>query len=75
MMINTRTAAVNAKFKNMTTAQLIDTFIVSGHVEDKNIYTVRGWIMEELEERNPDAFNAWLDSDDCEDKTLRKYFK
>ena len=34
----------------------------------------RGWIMDELEKRNPSAFNAWLDSESPEDSTLRRYF-
>lgn len=39
---------------------------------DENIPTVRGWLMDELEKRNPEAFNEWLDKD-AEDETLRKY--
>ena len=31
----------------------------------------RGWIMDELEKRNPSAFNAWLDSESPEDSTLQ----
>ena len=34
----------------------------------------RGWIMDELEKRNPIAFNAWLDSESPEDSDLRRYF-
>lgn len=34
----------------------------------------RGWIMDELEKRNPSAFNAWMDSESPEDSTLRRYF-
>lgn len=30
--------------------------------------------MDELEKRNPSAFNAWLDSESPEDSTLRRYF-
>lgn len=25
----------------------------------------RGWIMDELEERNPEAFNAWMDGNEA----------
>lgn len=28
--------------------------------------TVRGWLMDELEERHPEQFEAWLDCDDSE---------
>lgn len=39
---------------------------------DENIPTVRGWLMDEFEKRNPEAFDEWLDKD-AEDETLRKY--
>lgn len=29
--------------------------------------------MDEIEKRNPDGFDKWLDSKDPEDNTLRKY--
>ena len=36
--------------------------------------TVRGWLMDELERRNPEGFNAWLEHEPAlEDKDLRKY--
>ena len=28
---------------------------------DKDVYTVRGWLMDELEKRNPEAYERWLD--------------
>lgn len=31
---------------------------------------VRGWIMDELEARNPDGFNAWLEQDAPRDEDL-----
>ena len=34
---------------------------------------VRGWLMDEIESRNPDGFGAWLDRDAPEDTDLRKY--
>lgn len=34
---------------------------------------VRGWLMDELERRNPSGFNAWLEQDAPEDIDLRKY--
>lgn len=38
-----------------------------------DLATVRGWLMDELERRNPDGFNAWLEQDTPEDKDLRAY--
>ena len=60
--------------KERTTAQLIETFIMTGRVNNEYIPTVRGWIMDELERRDPEAFSAWLDSETCEDADLYKYF-
>lgn len=34
--------------------------------------TVRGWIMDELEHRDPAAFAAWIDSND---DSPREYFR
>lgn len=68
---NTKSAAV---IERMTTEQLIETFILTGAINDQNVYTVRGWLMAELERRNPEAFDAWLDSETCEDEDLQKYF-
>lgn len=70
------TTAINAKaavVKKMSTRQLIETFIMTGKINNPEIPTVRGWIMDELEARNPDAFDAWLDGD-CEDASLWNYF-
>ena len=73
----TTTTKIPAIIKTMTTKQLLETFIMTGNVQDENIYTVRGWLMDELEARNPEAFDAWLESDDCleGDEALLKYFK
>lgn len=66
-------AAAPAIIKNSTTAQLIEIFIMTGSNNDANIPTVRGWIMDELEARNPEAFDKWLD-ENSEDEDLPKYF-
>lgn len=68
------TITAPAVIKNMTTAKLIEVFILTGSVNNENIPTVRGWIMDELEFRNPEAFNAWVESDDFEDEAILKYF-
>lgn len=38
-----------------------------------NIPTVRGWIMAEIERRNPEGYNKWLEEDFANDSSLRKY--
>lgn len=62
-----------AIIKNMSTTKLIEVFIETGSNNDSHIPTVRGWIMDELEARNPEAFDAWLE-DYAEDADLHKYF-
>ena len=68
-----------ARLQSMTTRQLLETFILTGQQidaghKDSNLYTVRGWLMDELERRNPEAMDAWLDSDDTEDEDLLRYY-
>lgn len=59
--------------ENMSTNQIIEVFIMTEQINDKNIPTVRGWLMDELEKRNPDAFDRWLD-ESAEDEDLVKYY-
>jgi len=54
-----------------STQQLLDLFDLTEIMNNQNIPTVRGWIMDELEKRNPQAFDAWMDSDD---NTPRRFF-
>lgn len=58
---------------NLTLDQLLDEWELTTNITDENIYTVRGWLMDELESRKPEAFDEWLDSDNPEDETLRDY--
>ena len=57
---------------NATLADLLDEWELTSKIDSPEIYTVRGWLMDEIESRNPEAFNKWLDSD-AEDETLREY--
>ena len=64
--------AMNEKLQGHTTAQLIEAFIMTGKGKDSED---RAWIVYELERRDPEAFRAWLDSDDyAVDENVRKYF-
>lgn len=60
--------------KAMNTNELIALFVQTGSINDKHISTVRGWIMAELEARNPEAFDAWLDSDEPNDEDLYSFY-
>ena len=70
--------AAAATLKKMTTRQLIDAFIETGRLIDAGtdplMYEVRGWLMGELEARDPEAMDAFLESEDWEDEALLKYF-
>ena len=61
------------KLQNMSTEQLLDLFELTTDINDVNISTVRGWLMDEIERRFPEKFEAWLDSNECEDGDLRKF--
>ena len=52
---------------------LIRDFILTGAIHDPHIPTVRGWIMDELERRNPKAYDEWLEGP-ARDEDLPKYF-
>lgn len=58
---------------NSTLGDLLDEWELTSNINDPEIATVRGWLMDELESRNPEAFNAWLDLDAPEDNQLREY--
>ena len=58
--------------KNMETERIADIFIMTGSIKRKNIQIVRGWLMDEMERRNPEGFDKWLDSD-CYDEDIKKY--
>jgi hypothetical protein len=73
MTYTATTPKAAAVIASMTTRQLVDTFILTGNVNAPHIPTVRGWIMDELEARDPAAFDAWLE-DYADDADLLKYF-
>lgn len=50
--------------KNRTMEQLFELWDMTEESNDINIPTVRGWIMDEFERRDPAGFDAWMDSDD-----------
>ena len=57
----------------LTLEELINEWEKTTDITDENIYTVRGWLMDELENRNPEGFEKWLDSENCEDGELKNY--
>lgn len=63
------------KAKDLITARstedLVRDFELTEELNDKNIPTVRGWIMDELERRNSEAFWAWIES---ENESPREFY-
>ena len=50
--------------KKMSVAQLCEAFeYTNGLKIDEYIAESRGWIMDELEKRNKEAFDVWIDTD------------
>jgi hypothetical protein len=54
---------MNSLVGSMTTAMLCEAFELTNGNKDAAIPTVRGAIMDELESRDPEAFDKWMDSD------------
>ena len=67
-------AAANT-VRHTPTEQLLSLWESTTDNNDPNIYTIRGWLMDELARRYPAAFDAWLDLDDPEDHLLRQYIE
>lgn len=62
--LTTLEARALALITPMTTTQLVDaweTMDTPAALRRSETSTIRGWIMDELERRNPAAFTRWLD--------------
>ena len=63
-----------SRLANRTTEQLIlDWELTEALPMTPELPTVRGWIMDEFQRRNPEAYDAWFDDDDP-DASPRSYF-
>ena len=81
--INTPQAAL-IKLQGRRTKDLIRDFILTGTMIDaaylahrpcdQNLPTVRGWLMDEIERRDPKGFERWMDSD-LDDDGLLKFIR
>ena len=55
--------------------QLLDMWAISELLPfDQSVADVRGWLMEELQRRDPEAFDRWLDSE-YPDAQPKDFFK
>ena len=55
---------------NQSIETLCESFELTNNEDGSTIPTVREWIMNELEKRDPNAFEAWIN---CEDAALMVY--
>lgn len=63
-----------ARLTARTTEQLVlDWELTEALPMTPELPVVRGWIMDEFQRRNPEAYEAWTDDDDL-DASPRKYF-
>lgn len=58
---------------NETLGNLLDEWELTTNIRTAECAMVRGWLMDELESRNPEAFDAWLEQDAPEDGQLREF--
>lgn len=65
-------AKITALFAKLDMVQLIEAFEATDTRTDAEVPTVRGWMMDEMERRDPSAFEAWLSGDPM--KPAREYF-
>ena len=68
-----------AKMANRKTVDLIRDVIMTGKIidtlrknVDSNMFTVRGWLLDEIERRDPEGYDTWIESD-LDDDGLLKY--
>lgn len=57
-------ANAQAKLLAMSTSQLVECFtLTDSRMSDPSIPMVRGWIMDELESREPKRFQNWINDE------------
>lgn len=64
-----------AMISRLSLEQLIKEFDMTEDMPASfEVSMVRGWIMDELEKRNPTAYDKWLDMDYPTNKALRELY-
>lgn len=58
-----------------STENLLDIWEMTTNDNRDTVPTVRGWLMDEFEARDPEGFAAWINLPSPEDKELRNYIK
>lgn len=70
----TATEKATAKIASLTAEQLFGAWEYTQYsrIEPETSIT-RGWLMDEIEKRYPEGFDAWLDQEAPEDSDLRRF--
>jgi hypothetical protein len=60
-------SAAPTQVRSISTVQLLELWHSTESTSENilDVSMVRGWILDELDSRDPDAFDEWMDSDDC----------
>lgn len=66
------TRQAEERVKAMSDNQLLTVWESTENQRTRESSIIRGWLMDEIERRYPDAFDAWLDND-AYDSELRDY--
>lgn len=57
-------AKAKAQIEVQSTALLCEMFELTNNNNEAGVFNVRGWVMDELEQRDPKAFEAWMETED-----------
>lgn len=72
--MKTAEITATAKIASLTASQLFDAWEATEHLSPSPETAItRGWLMDEIERRYSEGYDAWLDQDAPEDKDLRRY--
>lgn len=70
----TATEKATAKIANLTAEQLFNCWEMTEHLSiSAETAITRGWLMDEIEKRYPEGFDAWLDQEAPVDSDLRRF--
>lgn len=71
--MKTQECVARSMLQNSSLENLLDLWELTAALNGPQVPTVRGWLMDEIERRNPYGFDAWMDQDAPEDQDLLRY--
>ena len=74
--MNTPTAKAKVIIKGFSDGELMAQWELTEYMDfSMDLATVRGWLMDEIQERFPVGFDKWLSLDDPRDDDLKYYVR